>query len=261
MLKTSKVYIDSRYASSSNGPSLEYEIPGGVPMKPTTKVWLSEFTCVASWHTLDASNQNVFLTEGVEERVLELPEGVYDLESFRATLQSELNGVTKATTMGTYSVALVTSGSGGGTMRVLRVSCSAGTFALPSDDVVLAKIGGGSIDSVSQIVSFPSGNLQLSMHTSGFVDLRRVHTLYIHSPSFGAYNSVGPRGERTIIAKVPCAVGYGQLVSYQSSASEHDFIEAGVSGLTTLRLELRDAGGRLLDLHGTHWSATLLFEM
>ncbi len=65
------------------------------------------------------------------------------------------------------------------------------------------------------------------------------------------------------MAKIPCAVGYGQLVTYQSSASEHDFVEAGVSvsGLTTLRLELRDAGGRLLELHGTHWSATLLFEL
>ena len=82
-------------------------------MKPTTKVWLSEFTCVASWHTLDATNHNLFLTEGLEERVLELPEGVYDLESFRAMLQTELNGVTKSDTMGTYSVALVASGSGG----------------------------------------------------------------------------------------------------------------------------------------------------
>ena len=145
-------------------------------------------------------------------------------------------------------------------MRVLRISCSAGTFALPDDASILASIG-GPMDSVNSIMSFPSGNLQLSIHTSGFVDLRRVHTLYLHSPSFGAYNSVGPRGERTIIAKIPCGVGYGQLVSYQSSASEHDFIEAGVSGLTTLRLELRDAGGRLLDLHGTHWSATILFEM
>ena len=260
MLKTSKSFIGSRFASGSNGPSLEYEIPGGVPMKPTTKVWLSEFTCVASWHTLDESNHNLFLTEGLEDRALELPEGVYDLESFRAMLQTELNGATKSDTMGTYSVTLVASGSGGGTMRVLRVSCNAGTFAIPDDATILAKIG-GPIDSVNTIVSFPSGNLQLSLHTSGFVDLRRVHTLYIHSPSFGAYNSVGPRGERTIIAKIPCAVGYGQLVSYQSSASEHDFVEAGVSGLTTLRLELRDAGGRLLDLHGTHWSASLLFEM
>ncbi len=260
MLSTTKVYIDSRYASISNGPSIEYEIPGGVPMKPTTKVWLSEFTCVCSWHTLDSSNRNLYLTEGIEHRALELPEGVYDLESFRAMLQTELNGATKSASMGTYSVSLVVSGSGGGTARVLRITCDAGTFALPDDASIIEQVGGIPY-SVRSILSFPSGSLQLSVHTSGFVDLRRIHTLYLHSPSFGAYNSVGPRGERTIIAKIPCPVGYGQLVSYQSSASEHDFIEAGVSGLTTLRLELRDAGGRLLDLHGTQWSATLLFEL
>jgi hypothetical protein len=260
MLSTTKVYIDSRYASVSSGSSIEYEIPGGVAMKPSTKVWLSEFTCVASWHTLDETNRNLYLTEGIEHRALELPEGVYDLESFRAMLQTELNGASKPGTMGSYSVSLVVSGSGGGTARVLRISCSAGTFALPDDASVIAQVGGIPY-SVQSILSFPSGSLQLSVHTSGFVDLRRIHTLYLHSPSFGAYNSVGPRGERTIIAKIPCPVGYGQLVSYQSSASEHDFIEAGVSGLTTLRLELRDAGGRLLDLHGTQWSATLLFEL
>ncbi len=229
-------------------------------MTPSTEVWLSEFTCVSSWHTLDETNHNLFLIEGLEYRALELPEGVYDLESFRATLQTALNGASKSDSMGTYGVSLVASGSGGGTTRVLRVSCSAGTFAIPDDASILASIG-GPIDSLNSIVSFPSGNLQLSLHTNGFVDLRRVHTLYVHSPSFGAYNSVGPRGERTILAKIPCGVGYGQLVSYQSSASEHDYVEAGVSGLTTLRLELRDAGGRLLDLHGTHWSATLLFEL
>ncbi len=107
----------------------------------------------------------------------------------------------------------------------------------------------------------PTGGMELSVSAGGFVGLRGVHMLYLHSPSFGADNSVGPRGERTIIAKIPCGVGYGQLVSYQSAASEHDYIEAGVSGLTTLRLELRDAGGRLLDLQGTQWSATLLFEL
>ncbi len=225
-------------------------------MKPETKVWLSEFTCVAAWHTLDASNSNLFLLEGEVHRALAIPQGVYDLESFRATLQTALNSSSKSASMGN----LVAAGSGGGTVRVLRVSCSSGTFAIPDDASIIARIG-GPIDSLSSILSFPSGSLQLSIHTSGFVDLRRVHSLYVHSPSFGAYNSVGPRGERTIMAKIPCDVGYGQVVSYQSSASPHDYIEAGVSGLTTLRLELRDAGGRLLDLQGTHWSATLLFEL
>ena len=229
-------------------------------MKPETKVWLSEFTCVASWHTIDTTNATIFLLEGEVHRPLVLPLGVYDLESFRAALQTAFNSSSKTASMGTYSVNLVAAGSGGGTVRALRVSCSSGTFAIPDDARILTQIQGPT-NSMNSIVSFPSGNLQLSIHTSGFLDLRRAHSLYVHSPSFGAYNSVGPRGERSIMAKIPCDVGYGQIVSYQSSASPHDFIEAGVSGLTTLRLELRDAGGRLLDLQGTHWSCTLLFEL
>ena len=124
MLSTTKVFIDSRYATTRNGASIEYEIPGGVPMKPETKVWLSEFTCVAAWHTLDASNSNLFLLEGELHRAPAIPQGVYDLESFRATLQTALNSSSKSASMGTYSVNLVTAGLGGGTVRVLRVSCS-----------------------------------------------------------------------------------------------------------------------------------------
>ena len=257
MLSTTKVYVDSRYAITDTGSSIEYQIPGGVELKPTTRCWLSEFTCVASWHTIDNSNSNLFILEGAVRRGLEMPHGVYDLESFRSVMQEVLNG--EGRTVGTYSVELLSAGSGGGTVRALNVSCSSGAFAISDDDTVRALIG-PPIDSISSLVSFPTGYEQRSSHESGLIDLRRVHSLYVHSPSFGAYNSVGPRGERTILAKIPCSVGYGQLVVFQGAASEHDYIEAGVSGLTTLRLELRDAGGRLLNLHGTHWSATLLFE-
>ena len=75
----------------------------------------------------------------------------------------------------------------------------------------------GGLSSTNSIVSFPSGDTQSSAHTSGFVDLRRVHSLYIHSSSFAAYNSLGPRGVRTIVAKVPVSVVYGGLVTFTSS--------------------------------------------
>ena len=73
MLSTTKVYVDSRFASTTNGSSIEYEIPRGVQMKPATRVWLSEFTCVAAWHTLDATNNTLFMLEGDFHRALELP--------------------------------------------------------------------------------------------------------------------------------------------------------------------------------------------
>ena len=92
MLSTTKVYVDSRYAITNTGSSIEYQIPGGVELKPTTRCWLSEFTCVASWHTIDNSNSNLFILEGAVRRGLEMPHGVYDLESFRSVMQEVLNG-------------------------------------------------------------------------------------------------------------------------------------------------------------------------
>ena len=142
MLSTTKVYIDSRCVTTKNGSSIEYEIPGGVDLKLTTRVWLSEFTCVAAWHTLDATTNTLFLLEGDFHRALELPQGVYDLESFRAAIETVLNSANKAATMGTYTVTLVTSGSGGGTMRILRVSCSSGVFAIPDDATSSARLEG-----------------------------------------------------------------------------------------------------------------------
>jgi hypothetical protein len=136
--------------------------------------------------------------------------------------------------MGTYSVDLRASGSAGGTFRVDEISCTAGTFGVPRE---------GGISSTNSTVSFPTGGTQLGSHTSGFVDLNRVHSLYIHSNSFAAYNSLGPRGVRTIVAKVPVNVGYGQLVTYSSLASEHDYIESGVSAISSIQLELRETAG------------------
>jgi hypothetical protein len=259
MLSTTKLYVDSRYAVSSSGASIEYEIPGGIALKPSTKVWLSEFTCVASWRTVDASNDTLYIQEEDVHRVVQLPRGVYDLQSFTQTIESVLNNSNKLSTMGTYSVTLEGSGAAGGTFRIVRVSNPQGFFRLPNKAAIEARIGRPSY-TTNGLLGFPTGHIPLSSHLSGFVDLRRVHSLFIHSPSFGAYNSLGPRGDRTIMAKIPCNVPYGALVTYFSSASPHDFIEAGVSGLTTLRLELRDAAGELLDLQGSHWSCTLLFD-
>ena len=187
-----KVYVDSRYAVSKSDSSIEYQIPGGLNLKPSTRVWLSEFTCVAAWDTIDSSNNRLYVKEGTVDRTIYIPNGVYDLESLRIAFENALNSASKSATMGTYDVDLRASGSAGGTFRVYEVSCAAGTFGIPREN---------GLSSTNSIVSFPTGGTQSSAHTSGFVDLRRVHSLYIHSSSFAAYNSLGPRGVRTIVAK------------------------------------------------------------
>ena len=40
-----------------------------------------------------------------------------------------------------------------------------------------------------------------SFYENGFIDLINVHCIYIHNPNLGHYNSIGVRGEITIIKK------------------------------------------------------------
>ena len=91
------------------------------------------------------------------------------------------------------------------------------------------------------------------------MDVRRVHSLYVHS-NFGNHNCVSPTGVRSVLAKIPVQVGYGGMVHAQMSGSEHDFVEAGCRSLSTIKLTLHDAAGGELDLKGTSWSCTLVFE-
>ena len=57
----SKVFLDSRYALADGETFL---IPGETILpEPNSRVWLGEFTCVASWDTLDETNNTFSVVE------------------------------------------------------------------------------------------------------------------------------------------------------------------------------------------------------
>jgi len=238
--KTTKIFVDSRFAIYGDGTaSILFEIPGGgVELGPHARCYVSEFTCVAAWATIDETNRYQTVVEDGTPRMLALPTGAHDLDSFAAALEEQLGAG--------YTVERVSAGTGGSTFRLLQVSREAGNFGLPESPM-------------SKIVRFPGVGLG-PVQTSSFVDLRRCHNIFVHSPSFGNYNAVAPGGIRTCLCKIPVDTGYGGLVRWSTSGSEYDYIECGVRSLHTLRLELRDGEGQLLDLAGTSFSLTLLFS-
>ena len=40
-------------------------------------------------------------------------------------------------------------------------------------------------------------------YESGFFDLFNIHNIYMHCPNLGHFNSIGVRGEISIIQKIP----------------------------------------------------------
>ena len=241
----SKLFIDSRYTL----PDDSFVVPGEqISLRPTTRIFLGEFTCVASWDTIEEGvNDTLVVSELGVDRTITIPSGPHDLESLREALETQLNAAPGAG-MGTYTVTRVSTGTGGSTFRSYRVSCSAGTFTIPPATNILGSIA-----------NWPTGDSAATSHTSDFVDVRRVHSIYLHC-DFGAHNAVSPTGVRGVLAKVPVLTGYAGLVHHTSSGGEHDFIEAGSHSLSTFKISLHDAAGSALNLRGTSWSATLIFE-
>ncbi len=264
--QATRIYLDSRFALSDGS----FEIPGGgIECDPTDRVWLSEFSTVASWHSVDMTNQVLYVIEQTTTswnmRVVPVSTGPHDMDSLADTIATALNSAGKYALMGTYSCTRATGGNAGGaggsTNKSFFISCTAGNFKLPSDDTIRSEYGfQGKTYSTNSLFSFPSGNEARPNHTSGFVDLRRCHNIFMHCPGFGSHNCIGPLGSRNILAKIPVDVGYGNPVHLFFSGSDHDAIEAGVRAVSNLKVELRDVHGNILDFKGGHWSATLIFE-
>ena len=92
-----RIYLDSRYAL----PDRSFEIPGGgIECDPTDRVWLSEFSTVASWHTIDDTNRFMYVIEqttpGVaawNKLVIGLSPGPHDMDSLATDIPLFLTGV------------------------------------------------------------------------------------------------------------------------------------------------------------------------
>ena len=230
-------------------------------------MWVSEFSTVASWDTIDDSNNSFVLIEKVGTvgvpRIVTRPNGPYDLDSLAVALMTRLN-TGKLAGIGNYAVTRVSTGASAATATLARaylVQLSAGSFMIPPDFAVINGVATPGLDarSFGRICSFPISDYVSSLK-SNFVDLCRCHQLFIHTPGFSSYNTLGPSGERNIIAKIPVDVGYGGAIHFYMAGSEHEAVECGVSSLNVINVLIKDVDGLDIDPKGGHWSMTLIFD-
>ena len=86
-------------------------------------------------------------------------------------------------------------------------------------------------------------------YESGFIDLLNVHNVHLHCPDLGNFNSIGVRGESTIIKRIPVSSSFGYLI-IDSVVAPHDTIDVSRQLIKTIQFSLRDACGTVINLHG-----------
>ena len=84
--------------------------------------------------------------------------------------------------------------------------------------------------------------------------------MYVSSPNLGTFTTIGPRGEQTIIKKIPVSSEFGYMI-IDRSTSQHDYLECGKTTLRTLEFNLKDGRGRYVPLHNANISFSLVFSI
>ena len=101
----------------------------------------------------------------------------------------------------------------------------------------------------------------LTEQTSGAIDVRKCHCIFLHSSDLTNYKCLGPAGSRSILAKIPVNVGHGGVLVHQHSGHILDYTPCGGITTQTLNFDLRSSDNEPVDLRGGFVSFTLLFAL
>jgi len=101
-------------------------------------------------------------------------------------------------------------------------------------------------DDPGQVIGFGEGQTySANAETSiDYVDTQAIKNIYLAS-NLGNYSSMGCRGERDIIRKIPVDVPFGSMIQHSGN---YDHIDCAGETLSNLRFSLRDVYGRVLKL-------------
>ena len=94
-----------------------------------------------------------------------------------------------------------------------------------------------------------------TVFSSTFVDMRRVHAIYLHSLDIGNMASIAPRGIRTCLAVIPVTSGYGGMTVWTESSNVNNYIEPATRSIRRISFETKTSGGDIINLQGGDWTA------
>ena len=95
-------------------------------------------------------------------------------------------------------------------------------------------------------------------YESNFLDLFNIHNICTHCPNLGHFNSIGVRGESSIIKKIPVSSGFGYLI-IDSVVSPHDKMDVSRQSIKPIQITLKVVSGSAINLHGANCSFSFVF--
>ena len=249
------MHVDSRFRTngSDSNSGFKFELTEALDLAYNAVCYVGGISIPHTWRTIGSYNDKFYIilmttvvnSNGSETYnwlpyVLIIPEGNYDGYRLSSGIQDLLNSielnftfeVKYNTTTGPIKIGETTEGS-------------RNAFAVPSDFGVMVWGLENSNQypwrNIGKTIVYPDVNslqcingvlrntemvavllsYMYNTYETGFIDLLYIGNVYIHCPNLGHFNSIGVRGENTIIKKVPVSSSFGYLI-IDTVVSPHD---------------------------------------
>jgi hypothetical protein len=95
---------------------------------------------------------------------------------------------------------------------------------------------------------------------SGCLGLQQIRNIYLSSPNLGNFNTLGPRGQSSIIKKIPVTANYNEII-FDNMLSPNDFLDCSKQTLKNIEFTLSDVHGNRINLHGQDVSFSIISDL
>ena len=269
MLPIKKIYIDTRFMSSDSESSSNFKVD--LPMTvelPTDTVFYVDDICIPhSWYTIDEERNNKFYFKiGSTSYVKTVPSGNYSTITLNAILVALMNSVQNTHTANTNipgnTIGISTSTTSSNQTYIVDAVqyTNALTFEILTDKQAITLNYPTPVQSINNYLNnnVAKVNTYASEYVSPYVNLNPIRNLYITSGNFGGYNTMSISGERGIVKKVPVRANFNEMI-YDDAVLGIDYLDCSRQSLSRLEFQLKDVYGNYINLHGNHWSCSIIF--
>ena len=269
MLPIKKIYIDTRFMSSDSESSSNFKVdlPTTVTLPEDTVFYIDDICIPHSWYTIDEERNNKFdFKIGSTSYVKTVPSGNYSTITLNAILVALMNSVQNTHTANTNipgnTIGISTSTNSSNQSYIVDAVqyTNALTFEILTDKQAISLNYPTPVQSINNYLNnnVPKINTYASEYVSPYVNLNPIRNLYITSGNFGGYNTMSISGERGIVKKVPVRANFNEMI-YDDAVLGIDYLDCSRQSLSRLEFQLKDVYGNYINLHGNHWSCSIIF--
>ena len=276
MLKFKKVYIDSYYKVSGTSSDFTIDLPETVQLEDNMLCQIHEVSIPHSWYSIQKGvNDRLFIdvehsgaSPWTARAMITLTEGNYSVSELAGHLQTIMNNYFNDPTYApqradTFAV------SRSNPLNKIQISINYNDtqFQLLPDANVLTfpswfpDISGvDNINSINQILNNKTltTNDFNNPYISGFIDLQRVKSLYLHCNEISNFNQLTVAGNSSIVKKINVSVPYLGITN-DNELSSVDYVDVSGKILRRLHFRLTDHLNQVVNLNGVDISFTLTF--